>query len=333
MNEDEQLRERFRGVGFAGEPPMASTAADDLARGRRHLRRRRAAALSGGVVGMVAVAAGVALALPGGGPAGDEDLPVAGGSAAETSAPPATTPTEPTATPSEMPGGFSLTRQLLRETAAEHFDPAGDHLNNDANSLHGGGFENAVNVGTKLGWTVPGEDGEGLVQVGVTAPGYVDAGEYAVENFIVDFGCDLPEHCTEQTVPGTGETVLVAPPNPDMHLQFAVSYERADGSMVGVAVYDLFGNNSLAPVSEVEITLEQAFAFVTDADLRVDPDEAAGGYDAFLGPEATAECAVSGETTATADADAKLREACEQAEDSTDDGASEEPSDKPTTGE
>ncbi|RIQ18410.1 hypothetical protein DY240_21290, partial [Jiangella rhizosphaerae] len=63
MNEDEQLRERFRGLGFAGEPPMTSTAVDDLARGRRHLRRRRAAALGGGALGVAAAGVGVALLL------------------------------------------------------------------------------------------------------------------------------------------------------------------------------------------------------------------------------------------------------------------------------
>ena len=90
----------------------------------------------------------------------------------------------------------------------------------------------------------------------------------------------LPPSCGSIVqVPGTDETVLVAPPNPETNLLFAVSYERADGSMVGVAVSDLFGNNSLVPVSEMDITLEQAIAFVTDPDLAVDPDELAEGFD------------------------------------------------------
>lgn len=290
MNEDEQLRERFSGLGFADEPPMASTAAGDLARGRRHLRRRRAATLSGGIVGVTALAVGAALALPGGGPTVAENLPVGGGgTTADAPAEPTSDATitatpEVTNTPSDSPTtevddrppagdeAFWETRQLLLATAVEHLDPAHEHLPAEVNGFTGGASGGVPDVGTKLGWTNEGEDGEGLVRVAVTGPGYTTAGEFSVPDFLVDFGCDLPENCTEETLPG-GETVLVAPANPEMNLLFAVSYERADGSMVGVAVYDLFGNNSLTPVSEMDVTLEQAMAFVTDEHLQVLPKE------------------------------------------------------------
>ncbi|WP_157987586.1 hypothetical protein [Jiangella endophytica] len=278
MNDDEQLHRRFQAMGFAGEPPMASTATDDLTRGRRHLRRRRAAVMGGGVLGVTALAVGVAFALPSGGPSGSEDLPVAGAGATTESPvePTTTTPPDSASTPAEPPAAgneaFWDTRQLLLATAVEHLDPAHEHLVDEATGFTGGGGDGAVKVGTKLGWTNTGEEGEAMVRVGVTTAGYTEAEEHAVENFVVDFGCDLPENCTEQTLPG-GETVLVAPANPELNLLFAVSYERPDGSMVGVAVYDLFGNNSLTPVSEVDVTLEQAFAFVTDPDLQVVPDE------------------------------------------------------------
>lgn len=285
MNEDDQLRERFRRMGFAGEPPMASTATDDLARGRRHLRRRRAAMLTGGVVGVVAVAAGVAFALPGGEPSGAEEVPVAGRGAGDA---PSSAPADPsgdtTATPTEAPTstptaadtppgddfGFPATRQLLLATAVEHLDPAHEHLPATTSGITGGG----TNVGTKLEWLVEGDDGMGLVQVAVTGPGYADEYEFARQDFAVNIGCDIDtDRCTEQPIPGTDETALVGAANPEMHLLFSIVYERADGSLVGIAVSDLFGNNSTIPLAEMDVSLDQGFAFVTDPDLQVASDE------------------------------------------------------------
>ncbi|SEE84129.1 hypothetical protein [Jiangella alba] len=289
MNEDDQLHERFRRMGFAGEPPMASTATDDLARGRRHLRRRRAVTLTGGVVGVVAVAAGVAFALPGGGPSGAEEVPVAGRGAGDapsdapadpsggTTATPTEAPTStPTAadTPADTPSadglGFPATRQLLLDTAVEHLDPAHEHLPAETSGINGGG----TNVGTKLEWLVDGDDGMGLVQVAVTGPGYAEEYDYARQDFAVNIGCEIDtDRCTEQPIPGTDETALVGAANPNMHLLYSIVYERADGSLVGIAVRDLFGNNSLTPLAEMDVSLDQGFAFVTDPDLRVSPDE------------------------------------------------------------
>ncbi|MBB5789120.1 hypothetical protein [Jiangella mangrovi] len=295
---DELLRTRLERLGFAGEPPMASTATDDLERGRRHLRRRRIATLGGGALGVAAAGVGVALLLPGFGPAAQSDLNVAGSgdgpAAVEAPAVPSTTATAPPeAPPVDHELGFPVTRQLLLDTAVEHLDPAHEHLDAESTGLTGGGFEDAFEVGTKLGWTVPGEDGLGLVQVAVTSPGYATADEYARAQFGGSFGCSGPDDgCEEQPVPGTDETVLVAGPNSESTLQFGVVYERADGSMVGIGVSSLFGNNSVTPVSEVGITLEQAIAFVTDPGLLVDPAEAAeddpfGTWPETVGPEGT----------------------------------------------
>lgn len=281
MNEDEQLHERFRRVGFAGEPPMASTATDDLARGRRHLRRRRVAALGGGVAGAVALAAGVAFALPGGGPSGAEDLPVAGGgTTAESPVEPSTTTPEEATTPSDGPGfgpddlPAPMTRQLLLDTAVEHLDPAHEHLPAESSGVTGGG----TNIGTKLEWLVDGDDGMGLVQVAVTGPGYADEYEFAAQDFAVNIGCEIgTDLCTEQPIPGTDETALVGAANPETHLLFSIVYERPDGSFVGIAVSDLFGNNSEIPLARMDVTLAQGFAFVTDPDLQVTPEDLADG--------------------------------------------------------
>jgi hypothetical protein len=163
----------------------------------------------------------------------------------------------------------------------------------------GGGYFDVANVGTKIDWTNPGESGMGLVQIAVTEPGFATADTYARQDFTSNLGCDMgTATCTEQTVPGTDKKVLVAQANPDLHLLSSVIYERADGSMVGVGVYDLFGNNSNEPVSHVDISLDQAFAFVTDSNLKVDPSEANTNLYDMLNKSGTA----TGPTSATAEA-------------------------------
>lgn len=68
--------------------------------------------------------------------------------------------------------------------------------------------------------------------------------------------------CTEHDVPGTDKTVRVADPDPETNLRFGVMYQRPDGSFTAVGVYDRFGNNSVEPVVGVDITLEQAIAYL-----------------------------------------------------------------------
>lgn len=186
-----------------------------------------------------------------------------------------------TPTPTETPIdpfviGFDKTRQLLLDTAVEHFDPDRQHLPNQSTNGQSGGYP-VSRAGTKLDWTNPGEQGLGMVQVAVTGPDYGASDEYAVADFASRFGCDIEaDTCSEQTIPGTDQTVVVAEPHAaDETLLLGVVYERADGSFVGVAVHDLFGNNSQVAVSDVDIDLEQAIAFVTDPDLKLDLAEAA----------------------------------------------------------
>lgn len=269
MREEHQLARLFEEVRLA-EPPMESTAADDLRRGRRHLRRRRVAIWSTAAAGVAAVASGVAFVLPsvGGGPAPDAELDFAG-------AAPRPVIEQPAEEPRFDALPFPVTTSLLLDIAAKHFDPTGVHLPYVVTNA-GSGIELAgmVRVSSKLDWTIPGETGMGMVQVAVTTPGFAE-GEYAEADIGWLVGCGDPSTCTEQAIPGTDQTVLVADRDPEQNLLLGVIHERPDGSFTAVGVYDLFGNNSLEPVSQVDITLEQAIAFVTDPDLRVDPAEAA----------------------------------------------------------
>ncbi|WP_129670185.1 hypothetical protein [Phytoactinopolyspora endophytica] len=292
MTNDDQMRRLFRDVKFPDEPAMTSMATDDLRRGQRHLRRRRVASWTTGVAGVAALATGAALAFPGDDtPGSGTDLDVAGESDQSSvqgdNVEPDTETTTGTETRTETEAEdeaeareveeqrsqFDDTTQLLLDTAAEHIDPERTYLPQETTNTGSGSGEHGVRVSSKLGWTVPGESGMGMVQVAVTTPGYVD-GEYAREDVAMLIGCETLDACEQQTIPETGETVLVAEEDPDRDLAFGVMYERADGSLTAIGVYDLFGNNSTEPVSEMDISLEQAFAFVTDPDLQIDPEVA-----------------------------------------------------------
>ncbi|WP_166348504.1 hypothetical protein [Phytoactinopolyspora limicola] len=62
--DDEHLSRRLRGIAFSGEPPMMSSAADDIRRGRRGLFRHRVMVAAGGVAAAALLATGAAT-LPG----------------------------------------------------------------------------------------------------------------------------------------------------------------------------------------------------------------------------------------------------------------------------
>lgn len=277
---DEQLRHAFDRVRFGSEPPMASTSADDLHRAERHLRRRRTTVLGSSVTGLAAVAAGAALALPalpgtGSSPPTDIGVASSGDGVSAGQDDPAK---------AELP--FPQTRQLLLDAAVEHFDPAGNHLPGHSSNAPNGGsvqdgrLEGNLHVGTKLGWTIPGESGEGLVSVHVTTPGYASWEPYAVEGFALEVGCDISGGtCRQETIPGTNQQAWVADADPQQNLKLSVVYERDDGSLIAVGVYDLFGQNSADPVSDINITRDDVFTFTTDADVQFDPAEAASGLD------------------------------------------------------
>lgn len=277
MNDDD-IKRMFERLDLGPEPPMAMID-DDLHRGHRRLRTRRLAGWTAGAAGTAVLATGVAVALPGG-PGPEQELGYAGGVPADasTSAPvPTPTPTG-TATPSSPPDDRDEipspnTRQLLLDTAAEHFDPDRSHLPDETSNGGTGGAGDGLRVSTKLDWVVPGEDGLGMVEVAVTTPDYVSE-EFALEDFATHLGCELgTPACAERAIPGTDETAWVSEGSDADHV-LTVMHERADGSLVGVRVSTLFGNNSLVPVSSVDIDLDQAFDFVTDPDLEVDPQEA-----------------------------------------------------------
>lgn len=298
--DDDQLRQLFAEIRFVDEPPFAPGAgsvADDVERARRELHKRRwrswgAAAASGAVI-----VSGVAFAAPNLSLGESEQGPVAdratddaadGSASGEPfgDANPGPASVEINSCPAEPPVedatgmvGFPNTRQCLLEIATKHFDPESVHLPERTSNVGSGIGESGVRVSTKLDWVVPGEDGLGMVQVAVTTPGFADD-EHAVAGMPGMTACgSSPDACRSVSVPGTEGEVLVVEDDPERGWVLAVAYERPDGSIVSVAVDNLFGNNSLVPVSNVDITLDEAIAFVTDPALKVDEVEAEEGAD------------------------------------------------------
>jgi hypothetical protein len=269
MRNDDDLRRMFDRLSFHDEPPMRTGTSDDLRKGRRRLRRRRVAGVVTAAAGSAAVATAVVLMSPGGGPDIGPGLDAAAG-ADDGSGPKVVT----------VEGGapsFAVTYDTMADLAAAHFDPDSEHLETSVPVEIDPSGPTNWEVSSRLAWTNPGESGVGLVRVIVTLPGYAEQ-EGAYGDVATQIGCDFEGHdvvgCAER-VADSGEPILVAEPNPDRDLLFGVVHEREDGSLAAVAVHDLFGNNSLEPVSSVDITLEQAVDFVTDPKARVDDAEAA----------------------------------------------------------
>lgn len=162
---------------------------------------------------------------------------------------------------------FSATRQLLFEAAQRHFDPDGKHLGFESQGGMVTEGTDDIHIAAKLEWTNPGEPGTGLVEVGVSTPG-MDVADIAINQ-----GCeDLATDCPQQQIPGASDTAWVGGRDAATGRQFAIVYIRPDGVIVTAAVYNLFGNTSVEPVSDIAIALEDAFAFVLDRELEVHPD-------------------------------------------------------------
>lgn len=284
MNDEDQLSRKFEELDFSDEPAMVSQPDDDVRRGERRLRRRRTLMVTAGLAAGVVMATGTVAVLPdalrgdatlqvaGGDPRGTPSEPVPTGEATRT--PEARSTRSPKATaPADDPFPYPATRQLLLEAAVRHLDPEREHLpEQSTNAQTGGG-----SVGSKLDWTVSGEDGMGMVKVVVTEPGYKTE-DHGLDWLMGEIGCldhsTGETRCEKRPVPGTSEQAWVAEPGAGSEL--SVLYERADGSYVGIGTYDLFGNNSTTPVSNVDVPLERALAFVTDPDLKVVPGDDPG---------------------------------------------------------
>jgi len=288
---DAKLREHLTELADRADLGSAADPAGDLQRGARALRRRSALRAGWSALAVVAVVGAVATLGPGDGVTRTE-LPAAG---RDGTAPPSVSasqlPSVPASvTPSPSPGAGTaspgagrdavrdewITRQLraadrgvtpfkawrdgLFATSKDVLDPGGHHLDYATDSLQSGYGSAGVSLGVKLGWTNPGERGQGLVMVAVSSGDPTGEGDPC---FSVGVNC-----LREQTYRGVR-----------MHLSddgATVYGQRPDGLVVMVHVELQFGNNSSVGVDRMPLTEADLFTLVLDP--RIDlPRPPSGG--------------------------------------------------------
>ncbi len=238
MNDTLDLEQRLRELA-ATVPAPTTPVEQDLERGRRRVRRTRWLATGGAAAGVAAIALGVGLAGSVSDPSGSEPAP-------------ATQATEATETPTPQPSTARDDRtgaellQAYRDVLAEHLDPDGTHLQKKPDNLQSG-----AGLGTKLGWTMPGQDGLGLVEV------FVGRGR----QLFIGITCEEPTvECSDTSVDGISAQVM------RWEGSTTVVVEQTGGT-VAITLNPLFGNNSLVPVEGMDIPVDDVVRAAADERL------------------------------------------------------------------
>ena len=137
---------------------------------------------------------------------------------------------------------------------AEHLDPQGGHLEvlseDNQNEQVGSSESRITSLGAKLGWSNDGDEGLGMVQVSVS-DGWRNA----------DWWCEGEGWTCRQLT--AGGRVRIA----EQDGVRRVGVEHADGGVVVITLDPLFGNNSLVPVSGMDISDQQLVRAASDARL------------------------------------------------------------------
>ena len=284
-----------------GDEPLAPDPRADLDRGRSRRRRR-----TGGVVALVAVVAlggtagavlldGVAplgpvsppSAVPSTPPAGPDPVPSASRTAAPAPAPRDTAPAlrrdargsyldadghtlgAPVGHRDPDVHPFRATTKNSWRLAVRHLDPSRDHLGDyEVDNFSGGSGEAGVEIGQKIGWTVRGDRGEGMVQLAVTraapgvvprlGPGHDDAVGFCNDTY-------LPaKACRRTTVAGVA--VYLAKTSDG---GFVMDRRQEDGEVASIVVSPLFGNNTSVALHSMGITTTAAAGLLDDPALDV----------------------------------------------------------------
>jgi hypothetical protein len=169
-----------------------------------------------------------------------------------------------------MANGDVLSR--WNDVLAEHLDPQREHLQpytrRTANEQSGGDSY----LGSKFGWANAGEEGLGMLQVGVSAGPRGLSSWSACQTGQYDLTCrDATGPHGERAKIGQSGSVTV------------VELEQTDGEVVALTLDLLFGNNSLVPISGADITTAQLLEAAADdrLDLPAPPPEAELDGDAF----------------------------------------------------
>jgi len=234
MNDIDQ---RLHELGSTIRPP-AVPLEEDLARGRRRLGMQRILTTGGAVAGVAVIALGVTVVAN----LGDDGSSLGPASAPTSAAPDARS--KPPAAKDQRTGGELL--KVYRDVIAEYIDPANKHLQMKPDNLQSGG-----GLGTKLGWTIPGQDGLGMVEV------FVGGGW----NGFVGASCGDPgTECSQTNVDGIDARIV------EWNGSTSVVVEGSEAT-VAITVNALFGNNSLIPVEGMDIPLDDLVRAAADERL------------------------------------------------------------------
>jgi hypothetical protein len=151
------------------------------------------------------------------------------------------------AKPEVLPQTGGELLQVYRDVLVVHLDPSGEHLQVKPDNVQSGG-----GLGTKLGWKVPGEEGLGMVEI------FVGDGW---GGFVGGLCGDDGQQCVTKDVDGIHATVS------ESGGVTSVLVKRDDGSNVLLTVNPLFGNNSLVPVSSMDISVDDMIRAAGDMRL------------------------------------------------------------------
>lgn len=237
----DSLDDRLHELALSADVPVV-TPADDLARGRARLRRQRVT--SGGAALATAAVIGLTAAIVGGGDGSPSGTPPVAEQSTAMDPTPSPAPAEPT-TPPPVPADRRDADQLLddwRQVVADHLDPRNRHLDRTVTNVQSGS-----GLGTKLGWSNPGQQGLGEVQLFVSA-------DFESQWYL---WCDASQQCQDVTVGGIDAKVLEEGGTTHVGVNHG-------GFVVAVSVDALFGNNSSVPVSGLDIAVDELVRLAAD---------------------------------------------------------------------
>lgn len=264
MLDEQTLAERLRETAEEQDDLLPAGLDADLAAGRRRLRRHRMA-IGGSALAALLVIGGVTATVTAlDDPAGGTQPPVAGGNdptRPEYTDTPSTAPSPKAGRPDtdKLMERTAAFRAILRAVAVDHLDPGKDHLDFSSNSFSGGGGGGHRSWGTKLGWKIQGQRGEGMLLLSLSDTADSEQGPCGQW-----FG--KPVACRSVPLPN-GRRADVAREGENLE----VRYQQPDGEQMTVEVHSLFGNNTTIPVHGMGITQQQVLALVQDERLDLPP--------------------------------------------------------------
>ena len=236
--------------------------AQDVARGRRRVRRTQSLTAAAAGLAVTAVVGATLLLSPNGATSEGVAQPVGSGDATPTfqeprmTLEPSPSPT-PTGLGSDAAGNDPMEptrswRNGIYDITASVLDPEKKYLNYATQSLQSGGDgTGGIHLGIKLGWSVPGRPGEGMVQVQLSTETGPDAA-----------GCwEFPVGRCQTVLAKSGLRYEIGR---GADGQFVVIHEQSDGERVLVYVDPLFRGNALVPVQEMAVTEGDVLRLVQD---------------------------------------------------------------------